>query len=300
MNSIDWRWIRAFLAVAETGSLSAAARALGVSQPTLSREMQALEQTTGLNLLRRTTQGVTLTAAGERLMATAARMGEAADGFAREASGLSAAPAGDVRISVNEVLGTYLLPLALAALRVRYPGIRVDVVITNRVSNLGRREADIALRMFRPAQSDLVVRRLPDIPLGFYAHRNYVAQHGDPRSWDELACHSLIGNDQDRDFIDAAERLGLPIGRADFSLRCDHLPAQIELARAGAGICAMHTGLAARWPSLVPVMSWLSLPPLSCWCVTHRDVRYSAPIAVTMRFLIEWFADDPYAHVGGI
>lgn len=295
MNDVDWRRVRIFLAVAVAGSLSAAARELGLSQPTLSREMLALERETGVNLLRRTKQGVSLTEAGERLVETAARMGRAAGDFAREAAGISAETVGDVRVSVNEVLGTYLLPAALAALRRRHPGIRVDVVISNRVASLDRGEADIALRMFRPAQADLVVRRLADMPLGFYAHRDYVARCGDPAHWGDLVGHSVIGNDLDADFIEGASRMGLEITRDDFSLRCDHLPTQIELARAGAGICAMHQGLAVRWPELVPVMSWLQLPALECWCVAHRDVRRNPAIGATMRHLADWFESDPYA-----
>ncbi|MEJ2644430.1 MAG: LysR family transcriptional regulator [Gammaproteobacteria bacterium] len=180
MNQLDWALIRSFLAVARLGSLSAAARDMGVSQPTLSRDIQALEAATGLNLFRRTTQGLVLTPQGQRLVDAADHMNAAADRFARQASGLSVELEGDVRISANEIVGTYLLPPAIADFRQEHPAVHVEVVISNGASSLSKREADIALRMFRPTQPDLVARRLPDLELGFYAHRDYLDRRGEP------------------------------------------------------------------------------------------------------------------------
>jgi DNA-binding transcriptional LysR family regulator len=294
MNNNDWEQIRAFLTVARLGSLSAAARELGVSQPTLTREIQALEASTDLNLFQRTTQGLNLTEAGQSLVEAASRMSEAADLFARQASGLSVELQGTVRVSANEIVGFYLLPPVLAAFRVQHPGVQVEIVISNRASSLNKREADIALRMFRPQQPDLVARRLPDLPLGFFAHREYLACRGTPRSFDDFKSHDVIGFDELTDFIDGAARMGYRFTREDFALRTDHLLAQINLLRAGAGIGATHVRLADRFPELVRILDDIPLPALEFWCVCHRDVQHNSRIRALMQHLIQWFAADPY------
>jgi DNA-binding transcriptional LysR family regulator len=283
MNSLDWDRIRSFLTVARLGSLSAAARELGVSQPTLTREIQALEAATRLNLFQRTTQGLNLTEAGQALMEAAQRMNEAADLFARQASGLSVELQGTVRVSANEIIGFYL-----------HAGVQIEIVITNRASSLSKREADIALRMFRPQQPDLVARRLPDLPLGFFAHRAYLERHGTPRRIEDFKTHSVIGFDEATDFIDGAARLGHRFTRDDFPLRTDHMLAQINLLRAGAGVGATHLELACRFPELVRILADISLPALEFWCVCHRDVQHNSRIRALMQHLIQWFADDPY------
>jgi DNA-binding transcriptional LysR family regulator len=297
MNMSDWGLIRSFLTVSRRGSLSAAARELGVSQPTLSREIQALESSTGLNLFRRTTQGLQLTEAGQTLVDAATRMSDAADLFARQAAGMSVELTGDVRVSANEIVGIYMLPPALAAFREQHPGVHVEIVITNRASSLNKREADIALRMFRPTQPDLVARRLPDLALGFYAHRDYLEKHGAPHNMEEFLDHSIIGFDEDMDFIEGAAKLGYHFVRDHFALRTDHMLAQINLLRAGAGISGTHVELARHWSELVRIMEWVPLPALEFWCVTHRDVQFNSRIRALMQFLIEWFRENPYRDV---
>jgi len=297
MNNMNWGQIRSFLAVSRLGSLSAAARELGVSQPTLSREIQALETSTELNLFKRTTQGLQLTEAGRALVEAAGKMNDAADQFTRQASGLSVELSGDVRISVNEIVGVYLLPPAIAAFRAQHPGVHIEIVISNRASSLSKREADIALRMFRPTQPDLVVRRLPDMELGFYAHRDYIREFGEPSNIDEFKAHTIIGFDEEMDFINGAAALGYHFVRDNFAVRTDHLLAQINLIRAGAGIGGTHIELAERWPELQRVLKWVPLPALEFWCVTHSDVQYNSRIREVMQFLIQWFSDDPYHAV---
>jgi DNA-binding transcriptional LysR family regulator len=297
MNNTDWDRIRSFLTVAHLGSLSAAARELGVSQPTLTREIQALEAATRLNLFQRTTQGLNLTEAGQTLVEAAVRMSEAADLFDRQASGLSVELQGTVRVSANEIVGFYLLPAAFAEFHEHHPGVQIEIVLSNRASSLSKREADIALRMFRPQQPDLVARRLPDLPLGFFANRAYLERHGTPRSIDDFKTHSVIGFDEATDFIDGAARLGYHFTREDFPLRTDHMLAQINLLRAGAGVGATHLGLARHFPELVRVLADIPLPALEFWCVCHRDVQHNSRIRALMQHLIQWFADDPYRQV---
>lgn len=294
MHSYDWGLIRSFLAVAQHGSLSAAARELGVSQPTLSRDIQALEAAAALNLFRRTTQGLQLTDTGQTLVEAASRMNTAAEQFARQTVGLSAELTGDVRLSVNEVVGCYLLPPALAALRERHPGVNIEIVVSNAMSSLSKREADIALRMFRPTQPDLVARRLPQIELGFFAHREYLARHGTPATFDDCRAHTLIGFDAQTEFIDEAARQGYSLVRDNFAIRTDHLLLQIHLIRAGAGIGVTHVDLAEKWQDVVRILHNVPLPALEFWIVCHRDVQHSSRIRAVMQFLSAWFEAGVY------
>ncbi|WP_455210112.1 LysR family transcriptional regulator [Kaarinaea lacus] len=294
MNNLDWKLIHTFLAVARNGSLSAAARELGVSQPTLSRDIQALETTTELNLFKRTTQGLQLTEAGEQLVDAATRMDQAADMFARQASGMSLELRGTVRISANEIIGIYLLPAAIAAFREQHPGVQIEIVITNQASSLSKRDADIALRMFQPNQPDLVARRLPDMELGFYAHRDYVKKYGEPQNLEEFKQHTIIGFDENMEYIESAAQLGFQFSRNNFALRTDHMLMQTNLARASAGIVGTHVGLAEKWKELKRIMQWITLPPLEFWVVCHSDVQYNSRIRSVMQFLIQWFETNPY------
>ncbi len=297
MNNIDWELIRTFLAVAEQGSVSAAARALEASQPTLSRHIRELERQTSLSLFERTPQGLILTEQGEGLVDAAMRMGESAEHFSRLVSGLSAELDGDLRITANEIVGYYLLPPLLAAFRERHPGVSLEMVITNQASNLNKREADVALRMFRPTQPDLVVSRLPDLELGFFAARDYLNRHGTPETLEALMAHPLIGFDQDSTFIEAAAEMGISLERDAFPLRTDHMLLHIALMRSGAGIGATHVGIGQSYPELVRILPQSPLPTLEFWCVCHRDLRLNPRVQALMRFMREWFGEDPYHAV---
>lgn len=297
MNNMDWALIHAFLAVSAEGSVSAAARTLGVSQPTLSRQIRALEQRMQLTLFERSPQGLRLTEQGETLVAAAEQMDEAADRFLRQATGLSEELEGDVRISANEIVGHHLLPPLIAAFRQRHAGVAIEVLISNRASSLSKREADIALRMFRPAQAGLVAMRLPDMELGLFAHRDYLERNGVPASAGQLTKHALIGFDENPDFVQGAAAAGLPLSRENFPVRSDWLPLHVALMRAGAGIGVTHTGLAACYPELSRVLPEAPLPTLEFWCVYHRDVRFNPRIRALARFIREWFGDDPYRAV---
>jgi DNA-binding transcriptional LysR family regulator len=297
MNNLDWGLVRSFLMVASTGSLSAAARQLGVSQPTLSRAIQSLECATGLNLFKRTTQGLMLTKAGQTLMDSASRMNDAADQFSRQAAGLSEELTGDVRISVNEIVGIYLLPPAIAAFHTAHPAVQVEIVITNHASSLSKRDADIALRMFQPNQPDLVARRLPDLEMGFYAHEDYLKKRGTPTNFDEFLRHTIIGFDEGMDFINGAQALGYEFKKQHFALRTDHLLAQLALLRTGAGIAGTHVEIAKHFPELKRVLEFVALPNMEFWCVCHADVQYNNRIREMMQFLVKWFAKDPYQRI---
>ena len=296
MNN-DWSLIQSFLSVIEHGSLSAAARSLGISQPTLSRDIQSLENNTGLNLFKRTTQGLNLTSEGTKLVEAARRMNEASDLFERQVSGLSTKLEGDVRISVNELVGIYLLPPAIAAFREQHPNVNIEIVISNQVTSLSKRDADIALRMFRPTQPELVAKRLPNMPLGFFAHKDYVKKYGEPTSMENFKTHTVIGYDESTEFIEGAEKLGYHLTRNQFAIRTDHLLAHLQLCRSGVGIIGTHIELAKQWPELIPVMQWVEIPDLEFWLVCHSDVQYNSRIRELMLFLGKWFEDDPYKNM---
>lgn len=297
MNNIDWELIRTFLAVAEHGSVSAAARAIGTSQPTLSRHIRELEQQTRLSLFERSTQGLSLTEQGEELIDAAHNMGESADRFSRLAGGLSAELDGDLRISANEIVSYYMMPPLLAAFREHHPGVAFEMVVTNHASSLNKREADLALRMFRPTQPDLVATRLPDLQLGFFARRDYLERHGAPRTLNELMTHTLIGFDETPTFIEVAADMGVSISRNNFQLRTEHMPLHIALMRAGAGIGVTHVGIAGSYPELVRVLPQAPLPALEFWCICHSDLKLNPRVTAMMRFVREWFGEDPYAMV---
>lgn len=294
MNDLNWELVRSFLQVAENGSLSAAARVLGVSQPTLTRNIQSLEDHTKLQLFQRTTRGLSLTEEGHGLVEAAAKMDAAADQFNRQVSGLSDELEGDVRISVNEVVGIYLLPPAISEFRKKHPGVQVEIEVSNETVSLNKRDADIALRMYRPVQPDLVARRLPDMELGFYATREYIKNHASPKSLNDLKQHEVIGFDKNSEFIEGAEKLGFQFSPHDFCVRTDSLMAQINLARAGAGIACTHVGLEKHWPELKRVLSEAPIPPLESWIVCHKDTQYNTRIREMTTFLSAWFTDSVY------
>lgn len=297
MDVTNWNLIKVFLAVAETGSLSAAATKLGQTQPTLSRQISQLELDSGCHLFKRTTQGLSLTAEGTALVQSAEAMDAAANQFQRQISNRSPQLSGPIKISTSEVIGTYLLPPAIAEFQRNWPEVTIDLVQTNAITSLSKGEADLALRMVKPEQPDLVARRLPDVELGFYAHRDYIDRYGQPLTPEELMQgHRLIGPDRDSYFLEVAKSLGYAIDRSAFHVRTDNLLMQIAFVRAGAGIGVLHKPLAQHWPDLVAVWADAPLPALPFWLVCHGDVQYNARVRALQNFLIDWFATAPYSQ----
>lgn len=295
-TAIPWdRWA-IFLAVIETGSLSAAAERMGFSQPTLSRQIQRLEQDLALQLFQRTAQGLVPTAAAEPLVEPARAMQKAAQQIQLRAQGLHSQLSGSVRLSANEVVGTYLLPRHLVRFTQQYPDVHIEIVISNRVSSLSQREADLALRMVEPTQPDLIRRRLAPLALGFYAHRDYLARQGEPRQIADLQSHRLIGFESAFFYEASAQAFRMPVTPSWFQLRTDHMLTQLALARAGGGIVATHCGLANRWPEMQRVLPTTDLPSLPFYLLCHQDTRYNAVIRTLSDFLWQALRDDPYAE----
>ena len=283
----DWALVRAFLAVLEAGSLSGAAKKLGAQQPTLSRQVTALEAQLGAPLFERTGRGVEPTTMALAIADAARRMEAGADELLRRLARKRDLATGTVRITTSQVAASYLLPPLLAELQAVEPGIEIELVASNQLSNLLRREADIAVRMVRPAQASLVARKLGDIPIRACAHRSYLERAGTPLRPIELLQHRLIGYDRDETLRRGFAALGLPAAREQFALRTDDQLAFGRLVAAGAGI-----GFAAEynlryWPGVVAILPELKIPPLPCWLAVHREIRGSALVRRVYDFLAE-------------
>jgi DNA-binding transcriptional LysR family regulator len=285
--AFDWALVRSFLAVLDAGSLMGAARKLGAQQPTLSRHIAELETQLGTPLFERTGRGVTATAAALTIADAARQMEAGADQLAMQLAGRRDATSGTVRITTSQVAASYLLPAALAALQRAEPGIQVELVASNQLSNLLRREADIALRMVRPVQSSLVARKLGDLPIGAAAHQSYLQHHGTPRRPQDLLAHRLIGYDRDHTIERGFARLGFPLPRQAFALRTDDQVAYGRLVAAGAGIGFVARYNLAHWPGVVPLLPMLQIPPLPCWLAVHREIRGSKVVRRVYDFLAE-------------
>jgi len=298
MNADAWDDMRVFLAVLEDGSLSAAARRLGLAQPTVRTRIEALEHSLGTVLFTRSPAGLTPTEAALALRSPAEAMAHAAAQFRRMAAAPADALAGPVRLSVPEFIGVEVLPLILAGLRRTHPDITVELVLSNRAADILGHEADLALRTFAPAQGSLIARRLADLPLGFFASPDYLARRGTPATLEELAAHDLIGPDRSAADLAAVARLA-PAGVAlNFALRTDSHPAQIAAARAGLGIVVVQIPRAARDPDLRRVLPAVEVMQLPLYLVTHADLRQVPRIRAVMAALIRALGPQGKAAAG--
>jgi len=285
--AFDWSLMRSFLAVIERGSLLAAARQLGVSQPTLGRHVTELERQLGTLLFERTGRGLVATSAARSIADRARAMADNAEAIGRTLTGQSKQLTGSVRVTASQTVATYLLPPLLAGLHERETGIAIELTSSNAVSNLLRREADIAVRMARPAQASLVARRVGEVRIGAYARKDYLRRHGVPGKAADLPHYDLIGLDRDGSMIRAFAALGHRIERDSFMFRSDdHLVLWRALC-AGLGIGFAATWLADRESSLERVLPDLPMPTLPVWLAVHREIRSSARIRALYDFLAE-------------
>lgn len=285
MNDIDWRWLQTLLTVARVGNLSRAAAELGVSQPTLSRWLQALEHRLGTRLMLRHARGLTPTEPAKALLKELEGLDARMRAGLRRVGRNPSAVEGTVRISASEPVSAYVLPPILAALRERWPEVHIELVVDNRTRDVAVGDVDIAVRMFRPTQLGLIASHLGDLPLGLYAHPTYLQRHGTPTQAD-LRGHTLIGFDRDRLSLSYLQHLldtPLPVTRESFQVRCDSMLTQTELVRQGVGIGPAHAGVFVG--ELVRVLAHVSLPPLSVWLVMAEDQRNTAPTHSVYRYL---------------
>ena len=267
----DWTQIQSFAAVARHGSLSAAARDMGSSQPTLSRHIALLEADLGTRLFDRSRGGMALTAEGAELLEHAESMANATARFgaARPSSGLT----GTVRITASRVVAHFTLPAIVAKLREAHPDIELEIVASDSSENLLRREADIALRMYRPTQGDVITRHVADLALGAYASHSYIARKGRPEALEDVPAHDLIGYDRSTLIIDGFAERGLKLDRSAFGVRCDDQVACWQLVLAGCGIGFTQCAVGDAEPRVERLFGAEVVGTLPVWLTAHPDLR---------------------------
>ena len=291
--NFDWNRARAFLVTAEEGSLSAAARALGMAQPTLGRQVSALEQELGVALFERVGRGLTLTPSGLELMDHVRAMGEAAARMSLSASGKAQAIEGTVSISASEVDSAFRLPPIIGKLRQVAPGIDVEIVATNTESDLRRREADIAIRNYRPTQPNLVARKIHDIEGRIYATLGYLESIGNPSTPEEYSEADFIGFNRSGEFIVAMTRFGLTLTQKNFPVVSESHLVQWSHVRQGLGIGIMVADIGDAEPDVVQVLPELDPIIVPVWLVTHREVHTSRRVRLVFDLMAKELA-QPY------
>jgi len=283
----DWNRARAFLVTAEEGSLSAAARALGMAQPTLGRQVDALEAELGVVLFERVGRGFTLTPSGAELLEHVRAMGEAAGRVALTSVGQSQSLEGTVKIAASEAHAMILLPPILAKLRALEPGIRIEVVASSASSDLLRREADIAVRNYRPTEPDLVARKVRDIEARLYATPLCLARLGNPQLPHDLRHADFIGIDRTGVFLTGMNALGMQLTERNFPIMTENYLVMWGMVKAGLGIGVQDSRIGDAEPMVRRVLPNLGPLIFSMWLVTHREVNTSPRVRVVYDLLAE-------------
>lgn len=289
MSNVSWDDQRIFLAVLEEGSLSAAARRLGLSHPTVRSRIEALEAALGAVLFTRSVNGLAPTPTAEALREPARAMAMASDLFVRQASSPDGEVAGTVRISVPEFMGMEVMPAMLTRLREEHPGIRIELSLSNLPADLLGQEVDVAVRTVAPKQEALVARKVASIPLGMFASHAYVERRGAPQSLDDLAAHDMIGPDRNRADLAFAARMGAAMTLNRLVLRTDSHPAQLAMARAGMGIAVAQVPAGARDPGLVRILPDFEVAVMDTWVVTHENLAQVPRVRAVMESLAASF-----------
>jgi len=285
--SFDWNQVRAFLAAVEEGSFSAAARTLGLTQPTLGRQVAALEKELGVVVFERGRRPITLTQSGLELLDHVRDMGEAANRISLTAAGQSQTIEGQVSISAGDIVATHFLPPILKRLRHLAPGIEVEVISSNAVSDLTRREADIAIRHVRPEQPDLIAKLIRQSTGHLYASTNYLDARGRPSNPDDLTDADFIGYESPERMISVLNPLGLSLTKSNFKLTSTSGLVIMELLKQGLGITVMPKEFSALASGIERVLPQCVAIPVSTWLVTHRELHTSRRIRLVFDVLAE-------------
>lgn len=284
--NFDWNRARAFLVTAEEGSLSAAARALGMTQPTLGRQVTALETELGVALFERGGRGLELTPSGLDLLEHVRAMGDSASRLSLTASGQSTSVEGSICITATEMMAAFVLPPILARLRQQEPGIEIELIASNSTSDLKRREADIAVRAFRPTQSDLIARRVRSAQFHLYAASSYLRRLGNPASLEDLAGADFVGIDRTNVLIDVLGGLGIPVTLRNFPVITENHLVLWELVKHGLGIGFMAEEIGDAEPLVERVLPSLDPIPTETWLVAHRELKTSRRVRTVFDFLV--------------
>lgn len=286
----DWNRARAFLVTAEEGSLSAAARALGMAQPTLGRQVSALEDELGVVLFERVGRGLTLTPSGLELLEYVRAMGEAANAVSLKSFGQSQAIEGTICIAASAVYAAFLLPPIIAKLRITEPGIKVEIVTSNAPSDLRRREADIAIRNFRPTEPDLIAKKIKDVPARLYATPNYLERIGNPSLPYDFREADFINIDASGAFLSGLNSLGLNLTENNFPIFTEDYLVMWEMVKHGLGIGIIDGNIGDAEPLVqraIPDLEPLIFP---IWLVAHRELNTSRRIRLVFDLLAEELA----------
>jgi len=281
----DWNRSRAFLVTAEEGSLSAAARALGMAQPTLGRQVDGLEQELGVVLFERVGRGLTLTPSGLELLEHVRAMGEAAARMSLAAAGQSQSIEGHVCIAASEVYAAVTLPPIIAKLRAAEPGIDIEIVASNSPSDLRRREADIAIRNFRPTEPDLIAKKIRDVPARLYATPGYLDRIGNPKLPYDLRDADFISIDGTGGFMKGLNSMGLNLTKRNFPVLTESYLVMWALVKQGVGIGILDGNIGDAEPGVVRVLPDLEPLMFPIWLVAHRELHTSRRIRMVFDLL---------------
>ena len=286
-HTFDWTRMRAFLATAEAGSLSAAARKLGLTQPTLGRQVTALEKELGLVLFERNPRRMTLTDAGRDLLEDARAMDMAANRISLLAEGRANSLDGLIRITASDMMSAYKLPDTLLQLRTMAPRLRVDVIAANDIRDILKREADIAIRHVRPEQPDLIARFVGDAAASLYASKSYIAARGMPDGIEDLKQHDFISLGDDDRYVEAMQHYGIPATQDNLRTGSTSGITAWELVRKGFGLFPMSDDIAQQFDDVVPVLAEQTALTFPVWLVTHRDLHTSRRIRLVFDLLAD-------------
>lgn len=289
----DWNRARAFLVTAEEGSLSAAARALGMTQPTLSRQVDALEDELSLILFERAGRGLILTPGGLELLEHVRGMGEAASHVSRAASGQSQSIEGSICIAASEAYSALVLPPIIQKLRQDYPGISVEIVASNASSDLLRREADIAIRHVASSQSDVITKKIRDDEGYFYAAHSYLAKLGNPQSFADLKDADFLAFANNEPMMNVFNAMGLHLAKRNFPIICDNHLVQWQLVKQGVGIGGITSDIGDAEPLVCRILP--DMPPIviPMWLATHRELHTSKRVRTVFDFLVAELSRKP-------
>ncbi|HHS82864.1 MAG TPA: LysR family transcriptional regulator [Devosia sp.] len=291
-GEIDWSLWRSFAAVVRHGSLSGAARKLDLSQPTLGRHIQSLETRLDTTLFTRTRKGLEPTPRAMRLFEQVDKAHRSLNEAAIQAQGANSQMRGTVRMTASTVTCHYVLPSILKTLRREHPAIQLELVASDSTENLLMREADIAIRMFRPTQLELITRKIGESPITCCAHKDYLDTRGTPETINDIFSHDLVGFDKSDLLISSARALGFALKREDFVIRTDSQTAIWEMIRTGLGIGFAQTMLVQQTPGMRAIIPQLRIPPLEIWLTTHKELFTNRRIRAIYDRLADLLADS--------
>jgi len=291
MNRMDWSLLQTFVAVAKHGSLSAASRNEGVTQPTASRHIAQLEEHLGYRLFERSKSGVVLTVRGEVLLKSADKMSEAVAGFLPNEETVPPQLSGTVRITASRIVSTFILPEILARLHKQEPGLEIEIVASDESHNLLHREADIAIRMFRPTQLDIVTKRVTELVIGTYAAHEYIERRGEPTGIEDLKDHDFIGYDRSTLILDGFRQNGVTVDREFFAFRSDDQVVCWAMVVAGFGIGFNQRIIGDHDTRLKRVLRDVEIPPMPVWLTAHSALKTTPRIRRVYDFLSQEFSE---------